>query len=59
MTDRDVDTTGTSEQERPESTEEAAEIVRNDPALAKATEHSPSSSSAQDSQSHASEEDSA
>jgi hypothetical protein len=59
MTDRDIDATGTSEQERPESTKEAAEIVRNDPALAKATEHSPSSSSAQDSQSHASEEDSA
>jgi hypothetical protein len=58
MTDRDVDTTGTSEEERPENTEEAAEIVRNDPALAKATEHSPSSSS-QESSSHASEEDSA
>jgi hypothetical protein len=59
MTDRDVEATGTSHEERPESTEEAAEIVRNDSALAKATEHSPSSSSSQESSSHASEEDSA
>jgi len=48
MTDRDVDAAGTAEQERP-STEEAAEIVRNDPALAKATEHSHTESSAQSS----------
>jgi hypothetical protein len=42
MTDRDVDApaANTSEEERPESSEEAAEIVRNDPALSKATEHS-------------------
>jgi hypothetical protein len=45
MTDRDVDapTPDAPEEERPASSEEAAEIVRNDPALSKATEHSSSS----------------
>jgi hypothetical protein len=44
MTDRDVDaaTVDAPQEERPESSEEAAEIVRTDPALAKATEHSAS-----------------
>ena len=42
MTDRDGDTATPEapEVERPKSSEEAAEIVRNDPALSKATEHS-------------------
>jgi hypothetical protein len=43
MTDRDVDAAvDAPEEERPKSSEEAAEIVRNDPALSKATEHSSS-----------------
>jgi hypothetical protein len=41
MTDRDGDAAvDPPEDERPESRAEAAEIVRNDPALAKATEKS-------------------
>lgn len=43
MTDRDGEATDAPEEERPKNTEEAAEIVRNDPALSKATEHSPQS----------------